>query len=87
MAAEPAALKAPNKARRRRLAKNKIGLADALAAFLTGKAKVTIPEAIAGVLAACYKSKAANFRSVVNNMLLSDKRFKEVGRGEFALKE
>lgn len=78
---------APKKARRRRRAKNKVGLADVLAACLKGKGKVTIPEAIAGVLAAGYKSKAANFRSVVNNMLLSDKRFKKVGRGEFTLKK
>ncbi|HOD83607.1 MAG TPA: hypothetical protein PKG77_19490 [Phycisphaerae bacterium] len=78
---------APKKARRRRRAKNKVGLADLLAACLNGKGKVTIPDAIAGVLAAGYKSKAANFRSVVNNMLLSDKRFKKVGRGEFTLKE
>jgi len=86
-AAEPTVAKAPGKIRRRRRARNKISLADALAACLVGKAKVTIPEAIAGVLAAGYKSKAKTFRSVVNNMLLSDKRFKKVGRGEFTLKK
>jgi len=82
-----AAPKALRKARRRRRAPNKIGLADTLAACLKGKAKVTIAEAIAGVLAAGYKSEASDFRSVVNNMLLADKRFKRVGRGEFTLKE
>ncbi len=86
-AGEEATPKTPRKARRRQQAGNKIGLADMLAACLKGKGKVTIPEAIAGVLAAGYKSKAKTFRSMVNNMLLSDKRFKRVGRGEFALKE
>lgn len=37
-------------------------------------------------LAEGYKTKSASFRSVMNNMLLSDKRFKKVGRGEFTLK-
>ena len=35
---------APKKTRRRRRAKNKVGLADALAGFLKGKKKVTIGE-------------------------------------------
>ena len=39
-----------------------------------------------GVLAAGYKTKAKAFRQVVNKTLLQDKRFKNVGRGEFALK-
>ena len=76
----------PMKTRGRRRVKNKIGLADALAAFAKGKAKVTIGEAMDGVLAAGYKTKSASFRAVVNNMLLTDKRFKKVGRGVFTLK-
>jgi hypothetical protein len=82
-AAKPAA--APKKTRRRR-AKNKIGLADALAQFAKGKAKVTVGQAMEGVLAAGYKTKSKAFRQVVNKTLLQDKRFKNVGRGEFALK-
>ena len=34
-----------------------------------------------------YRSKSKAFRSVVNNMLLKDKRFKKVARGQFTLKE
>ena len=83
-AAKPEA--APKRTRRRQRAKNKVGLADALAGFLKGKAKVTIGEAMEGVLAAGYKTKSSDFRSVVNNMLLTDKRFKKVSRGEFRLK-
>ncbi len=76
---------APKKARRRR-AKNKISLADALAQFAKGKAKVSVGQAMEGVLAAGYKSKSKEFRKIVNKTLLEDKRFKNVGRGEFALK-
>ena len=83
-AAKPEA--APKRTRRRQRAKNKVGLADALAGFLKGKAKVAIGEAMEGVLAAGYKTKSSDFRSVVNNMLLTDKRFKKVSRGEFRLK-
>jgi hypothetical protein len=39
-----------------------------------------------GVLAPGYKSNANDFRDVVNNMLLTDRRFKKVSRGEFTLK-
>ena len=77
---------APKKTRKRRRAKNKVGLADALAGFLKGKAKVTIGEAMEGVLSAGYKTTSSDFRNVVNNMLLTDKRFKKVTRGVFALK-
>ena len=41
---------------------------------------------MAGVLSGGYKTKSKTFRPVVNQALLSDKRFKSAGRGEFALK-
>ena len=82
-ASKPAAFRV---ARRRRRAKNKVGLADLLAQVMKGKAKITIGEAMEGVLAAGYKSTARAFRNVVNNMLLNDKRFKKVARGVFTLK-
>jgi hypothetical protein len=84
--AAPKAPKAAAKRRRRKLPKNKINLADALAAFMKGREKVTVGEAMEGVLAAGYKSNASDFRGVVNNMLLADKRFKKVERGVFTLK-
>ena len=83
---KPVKPKGPDKPGRRRQAKNTIGLADALALFMKGKKKVTVGEAMEGVMAAGYRSNARDFRSVVNNMLLKDKRFRNVARGEFALK-
>ena len=83
-AAKPEAV--PKKTRRHRRAKNKVGLADALAGFLKGKKKVAIGEAMEGVLAAGYKTTSKEFRKVVNKTLLTDKRFKKIGRGVFTLK-
>jgi hypothetical protein len=77
---------APKKTRKRRRAKNKVSLAGALAGFMKGKAKVTIGDAMEGVLSAGYKTKSRDFRHVVNKALLKDKRFKSVARGEFTLK-
>lgn len=76
---------APRKAPRRR-ARNKISLADALTQFLKGKTKVSVGQAMEGVLSAGYKTKSKAFRQVVNKTLLQDERFKNVGRGEFAMK-
>ena len=67
-------------------ARNKISLADALSQFMKGKAKVMVGEAMDGVLSAGYKTKAKDFRAVVNNTLLTNKQFNNVGRGEFSLK-
>jgi hypothetical protein len=85
-AAEPDVPKAAAKRRRRKMPKNKVNLAEALADFMMGREKVTVGEAMEGVLAAGYKSNSRGFRNVVNNMLLGDKRFKRVDRGVFTLK-
>ena len=53
---------------------------------MKGKEKVTIGEAMEGVLSAGYKSMSKVFRQSVNKTLLADKRFKKVGRGDFTLK-
>ena len=38
------------------------------------------------VLATGYKSKSANFRGIVNQTLIKDKRFAQVERGVYELK-
>jgi hypothetical protein len=55
--------------------------------ILLGHDALGNPLPMEGVLAAGYKTKSRDFRGVVNNMLLSDKRFKKVARGEFTLKQ
>ncbi len=73
--------------RRSRKASNTVSLAEVLATFMKGKAKVTVGEAMEGVIAAGYRTASKSFRSVVNQMLLKSPRFKSVGRGEFVLKQ
>lgn len=73
--------------RPRHRGQNKASLADLLAQVMQDTKKVTVAEAMQGVLDVGYKTKSKNFRSVVNNMLLTDKRFKKVGRGEFVLRK
>lgn len=73
--------------RQARVASNNVSLAEVLATFMKGRAKVTVGEAMEGVLAAGYRTKSGAFRSVVNQMLLKSPRFKNVGRGEFVLKQ
>jgi len=65
--------------------KNALSLPDALAAVFAGKEKMGIAEAADAVQAAGYKTNAKGFRKMVNKTLAKDKRFKNVGRGEYAL--
>jgi len=60
-------------------------LADAIAGALSGGAK-PVPDLIAAVREAGYRSSSPNFRSMVQQRLLKDGRFKRVSRGVYALK-
>ena len=75
--------KKPRKVRR---AKNKVSLADALTEAFRGKDSLTVAEAVEAVTAAGYKSTSSAFRALVNQTLSKNKRFKNVGRGKYALK-
>lgn len=57
-------------------------LPDALYSVLQGKT-MTVTEAADAVRASGYNSAAANFRTMVNQALLKDKRFKKVARGQY----
>ena len=74
------------KAKPRRRAKNKLSLADALAGVLKGKKSMSVAEAAEAVLAGGYKTTSAAFKSIVNQTLIKDKRFKSVSRGQYTLK-
>lgn len=69
----------------RKRPKNSTNLADALAEVLT-KNPLSVTEAAEAVQAAGYKSNAANFRIIVNQTLLKDKRFEKVSRGVYQTK-
>ena len=73
------------KGRRRRKARNAISLSDALAAALKAKGSLSVGDAVQAVQAAGYKSNSKIFRTIVNQTLAKVKRFKKVGRGQYAL--
>ena len=62
--------------------RNVMTLPDALHQVLSGTT-MSVTEAADAVRAAGYQSNAANFRTMVNQALLKDKRFKKVARGQY----
>lgn len=72
---------APNGSMARR---NSQSLPDALMEAL-GDSTMSIPDLTEAVQRNGYRSTSPNFRSIVNQTLLKDSRFKRVGRGEYAV--
>src|SRR6185503_1845515 len=68
--------------------RNELSLQDAIHHVLS---KTTGPMPVGDimdkVLATGYKSKSANFRGIVNQTLIKDKRFSSSGRGVYQLKK
>ena len=62
--------------------RNDSNLADALASLLSNQT-LSVTEASIEVQKAGYKTTSPNFRTIVNQTLLRDKRFKRVGRGQY----
>ncbi len=63
--------------------RNSMTLPDALHHVLQGRT-MSVTEAADAVRASGYTSAAANFRTMVNQALLKDKRFKKVARGQYS---
>ncbi|MFN0012180.1 MAG: hypothetical protein ACKVS8_11120 [Phycisphaerales bacterium] len=63
-------------------ARNKVPLADALAAVLKGK-RLSVGDAGDAVRKAGYRTTSPNFRTMVNIALLNKKRFKRTDRGVY----
>jgi hypothetical protein len=68
---------------RRRRAKNKVSLAEALVEAM-GSSAMSIPQILDAVKKKGYKSTSSQFRNIVTQRLAADKRFKRVGRGQYA---
>jgi hypothetical protein len=60
-------------------------LVEALESVLKGKS-MAVTDAAAAVKASGYKTKAKDFRTVVNIALINSGRFRRVGRGEYTAK-
>jgi hypothetical protein len=61
-------------------------LSSALVDALRAKGKLTVAEATDAVVAAGYKSKSKEFKKVVGITLSTDRRFRRVRRGVYALR-
>lgn len=66
----------------RKRPRNEANLADSLAKVLKNKT-MSVTEAADAVQGAGYRTSAANFRTIVNQTLIKDKRFKKVSRGQY----
>lgn len=70
----------------RRRPRNEMNLVDTLAEVLKGK-EMSVTEATQAVQQAGYMTTAANFRTIVNQALIREKkRFKKVSRGRYTAK-
>lgn len=69
----------------RKRAQNKMNLADALAKTLKS-ATMSVTEVAEAVQEGGYRTTSPNFRTIVNQTLIKDSRFKRVGRGQYTVK-
>lgn len=69
----------------RRRPRNDKPLADALVEVLTG-ATMGVSEVAEAVQKAGYRTSSPNFRTIVNQTLLRDKRIKKIARGQYTAK-
>ena len=67
-------------------AKNKVKLADAIAAVLSKEKSISVKEIISAVKAGGYVSTSKTFGTIVYQTLGRDKRVKRAGRGKYQLK-
>lgn len=66
-------------------ARNRMSLGDTLVKVLQGVKSMKVAELVEAVKKQGYRSKAKNFRLIVNQTLVKDKRFRNVRRGRYAL--
>lgn len=69
----------------RRRPQNDSNLADALVQVLTGKT-LSVTDVAEAVQKAGYQTSSPNFRTIVNQTLIKDKRIKRVERGQYTAK-
>jgi len=72
--------------RRGRRPRNESNLADSLQKLLRNKT-MSVTDAAQAVQEAGYKTTSPNFRTIVNQTLITDTRFKRTGRGMYTVKK
>src|SRR5258706_13782530 len=69
-------------------ARNEVSLQEAILQVLTkGGGAMSVGQILDKVSATGYRSTSANFRGIVNQTLIKDKRFVSAGRGMYQLKK
>ena len=69
-------------------ARNEQSLTDTIEGVMKGSGKpMKVPDIVEGVLSSGYQSSSANFKGIVNQTLIKDKRFQQVERGVYQLKK
>ena len=69
-------------------ARNEHSLTDTIEVVMKGSGKaMKVPDIVDGVRASGYQSNSANFKGIVNQTLIKDKRFQQVQRGVYQLKK
>ena len=69
-------------------ARNEHSLLDTIESVLSKTGKpMKVGDIMDGVLATGYRSGSANFRGIINQTLIKDKRFGQVQRGVYGLKK
>lgn len=69
----------------RKRPRNDQNLVESLVKLLTGKT-MGVTEAAIAVQKAGYKTTSPNFRTIVNQALIKDKRFKRASRGKYTVR-
>lgn len=72
---------------RGRRPKNAKSLVETIHMVLAGKGPMKVGDILDSVRRAGYKSKSANFRGIINQTLIKEKKFGSVGRGTYALRK
>jgi hypothetical protein len=67
--------------------KNEMNLADSIEKVLTGGGAKGVGEIVDAVLEIGYRTNAENFRNIVNQVLIKEKRFASPGRGMYQMKK
>ena len=69
-------------------ARNERSLTETIEGVMKTSSKpMKVPDIVNGVLSSGYQSSSANFKGIVNQTLIKDKRFQQVERGVYQLKK
>jgi len=66
--------------------RNGVSLVAVMEGVLKGKGPMRVGDILKAVLASGYHSTSSNFRGIINQTLIKEKRFQQMDRGVYAVK-